>query len=165
MTREKHVNARRIVLLLVLTLAALAALGNLTVSAAWGPQTQEALLVNRVYAYRGWQSTGVQLARGDEYMIRARGNWLYSPFAGLNGAEGHRRYRAPDWYPWPNVGGGALIGRVGEDGKPFYVGRGASGVSDRNGLLYLRIDDDLLGDNKGSLTFEVTVIRPTPAKR
>jgi hypothetical protein len=90
--------------------------------------------------------------------------WTYSPFAGPNGPEGHRRYRAPNFYPLPNVGGGALIGRIGEEGKLFYVGKGASGQAERNGTLYLRIDDDLLGDNAGHLTFKVTVVSPTPQK-
>jgi hypothetical protein len=156
---------QRIIVLIVLTLGALAAFGSLTVFADWGPVAQDALTVNRVYAYRDWQSTGLQLDRGDRFTIRAQGEWLYSPFAGPNGPEGHVRYRAPDFYPLPGVGGGALIGRVGEDGRPFYVGRFAAGQADRNGLLYLRIDDDLLGDNAGSLMLDTQVIGPTPTPK
>jgi hypothetical protein len=153
-------NLRRIILLLALTFGALIAFGMFVASAEWGPLDQSALKVNRIYAYRGWQSIGIQLSKGDQYTIRAEGQWMYSPFAGPNGPEGHRRYHAPSFYPLPGVGGGALIGRVGEDGPPFYVGRGTSGRAERNGLLYLRIDDDLLGDNVGYLTFEVTVTSP-----
>jgi hypothetical protein len=149
-------------LLLTLACGALLAFSGLVASSASAPQSQEALLVNRIYAYRGWQSTGIQLHKGDWYIIRAQGKWLYSPFAGENGPEGHQRYLAPDFYPLPRVGGGALIGRIGEDGQAFYVGRGTSDQVERNGLLYLRIDDDLLGDNKGHVTIEVTVIPPTP---
>lgn len=147
-------------MLLVLGGAAAAVFVGLVASEEWGPQAQEALIVNRVYAYRGWQSTGVQLSPGDEYVIRAKGTWLYSPYAGPNGPEGHRRYTAPDFYPLPRVPGGALIGRVGESGRTFYVGRGMTGVAEEHGLLYLRIDDDLLGDNKDYLTVEVTVTSP-----
>lgn len=156
---------RRITLLVILACGAFVVAGVLVASAAWTPQSQEALLVNRVYAYRGWQSTGIQLAAGDWYTIRAVGQWSYSPVARLNGPEGHRRYRAPGFYPLPGVGGGALIGRVGEEGKPFFVGKGASGRAERNGLLYLRIDDDRLGDNVGYLTFDVRVTSPTPQKK
>ena len=153
---------RRTVLFMMLMLGALLALSGLAALADWAPQSQESLLVNRVYAYRGWQSTGIQLHTGDWYALRAEGTWLYSPFAGPNGPEGHRRFLAPNFYPLPNVGGGALIGRVGEDGPPFYVGKGMSGRVERNGLLYLRIDDDLLGDNVGNVTIQVTVTSPTP---
>ncbi len=157
-------NVRRAFFLLVVVFVALLAFSWLVASAAWGPTNQDALIVNRVYAYRGWQSTGIQLAKGDLYSVRAQGTWLYSPYAGPNGPEGHRRYQSPAFYPLPNAPGGALIGRVGEDGKPFYVGRGTSGRADSNGLLYLRIDDDLLGDNQGVLTIDVTVVHPTPQK-
>jgi hypothetical protein len=157
-------NIRRMILLLALTFGALLTFGGLVASAAWGPQGQDALIVNRIYAYRGWQSTGIQLHKGDWYTIRAEGTWLYSPFAGPNGPEGHRRFLAPGFYPLPGVGGGSLIGRVGEDSPPFYVGRGMSGRVERNGLLYLRIDDDLLGDNVGNVTIQVTVTSPTPNK-
>jgi len=156
---------RRTVLLMVLALGALMAFGGLVASADWGPQSHESLLVNRVYAYRGWQSTGVQLHKGDRYALRADGIWLYSPYAGPNGPEGHRRYLSPNFYPLPGVGGGSLIGRIGEEGRPFYVGRGLWSQAETNGLLYLRIDDDLLGDNVGSVTINVTVVPPTPTPR
>jgi len=151
---------RRLVLLVSLSLAALIAFAVVTVSAEWGPQVHGAAKSHRVYAYRGWQSIGVQLKEGDWYTIRARGEWLYSPYAGPNGPEGHRRYSAPVFYPLPRVPGGALIGRVGDSGSPFYVGAGVSGRADQHGLLYLRIDDDLLGDNKGYVTVEVVVTPP-----
>ena len=156
---------RHITLLIALSFGALIAFGVLLASAEWRPQQQDALSINRVYAYRGWQSTGIQLDKGDKYTIHAEGQWMYSPFAGPNGPEGHRRFRAPDFYPLPGVAGGALIGRVGEEDGPFYVGKGTSGYAQRNGLLYLRIDDDLLGDNSGYLTLDVQVIRPTPTPR
>lgn len=156
---------RRISLLAVLAMGALLAFGGLAASAARAPQSQESLLVNRVYAYRGWQSTGVQLHKGDRYTLRADGIWMYSPYAGPNGPEGHRRYLAPNFYPLPNVGGGSLIGRIGEEGRPFYVGRAIWGQAETSGLLYLRIDDDLLGDNVGSVTIKVTVIPPTPTPK
>ncbi len=157
-------NLRRVILLFVFSGVALLVFSGLATSAAWGLQDQDALRVNRIYAYRGWQSTDIQLAKGDMYTIRAEGTWLYSPFAGPNGPQGHRRYLAPNFYPLPGVGGGALIGRVGETGQPFYVGGHTSGVAQHNGLLYLRIDDDRLGDNTGYVTLDVTVIKPTPQK-
>lgn len=153
-------NIRRILVLLGLSGIALMAWGIVVASANWGPLNYERLIVNRVYAYRGWQSTGVQLSEGDMYTIRAKGKWLYSPYAGPNGPEGHRRFWAPDFYPLPRVPGGALIGRIGESGSPFYVGSKFSGRAGSSGLLYLRIDDDLLGDNQGYLTFEVQVVKP-----
>jgi hypothetical protein len=50
-----------------------------------------------------------------------------------------------------------LIGRIGETGQPFLVGTGTRWYADQAGLLYLRIDDDILSDNEGWVTVAVTV--------
>jgi hypothetical protein len=136
----------------------------------WGPITRQVLSEQKVYAYRGWQSTGYTVSPGDQITIQANGNWLYSPVADFHGPEGHRVYRAPSFYPVPGVNGGALIGKVGESGTPFYIGRyGGYGGYYRGyssddwqemGTLYLRINDDLLGDNKGFVTARLEIEHP-----
>jgi hypothetical protein len=113
-----------------------------------------------VYAYRQWQSTGVELNVGDRFRLRASGQWQYSPIVGLNGPRGGRP--AVPGYPLPGVVGGALLGRIGENGSAFYVGAGTRGVADSRGLFYLRINDDLLGDNAGTLDVDIEVVRATP---
>ena len=125
----------------------------------WRPHTQSELLVHTVYAYRQWQSTALKLNAGDDFTITARGEWSYSPVVGLTGPRGG--LPAPSYYPLPYARGGALIGRVGENGVPFYVGRRAIGSAAEAGLLYLRINDDLLGDNQGQLSLEIKIV-PAP---
>jgi hypothetical protein len=128
----------------------------------WQPLGQRDLHEQRIYAYRQWQSTGIKLGAGDRFEIRASGEWSYSPFVGRHGPEGGEW--APEWYILTGnrdrALGGALLGRVGEEGEPFLVGsrmlRSAAGP----GFLYLRINDDLLGDNEGTLTVRIDV---TPA--
>jgi hypothetical protein len=127
--------------------------------ATWRPEPHSALLSHTVYAYRQWQSTGVELDVGDWFRLRASGQWQYSPIVGLNGPRGGRP--AVPAYPLPGVAGGALLGRIGENGAPFYVGASTRGVADSNGLLYLRINDDLLGDNAGTLDVDIEVVRAT----
>ncbi|MEM7028031.1 MAG: hypothetical protein AAF629_00460 [Chloroflexota bacterium] len=124
---------------------------------AW-PISQTDLNQPRIYAYRDWQSLGVQLERGDMVIINADGTWLYTP-GEYHGPEGSSRYSAPSFYPLPHVPGGALIGRIGEKGEPFYVGKSSRFQAYTSGVLYLRIDDDMLSDNEGSVTVEVTVER------
>jgi len=124
------------------------------------PIRQESLSQLQVHAYRGWQRTTYSLRTGDQYEIRATGEWLYSPQVGFHGPQGSRYHSAPPFYPLPGIPGGALIGRVGESGLPFYVGAQASGEAAYPGELYLRIDDDRLGDNAGALAVEITVTRP-----
>jgi hypothetical protein len=151
-------------LLALILLAAVAlSLFAATVLRADGVPVQKANLVERrVYAYRGWQSMGIALHPGEIVTITARGKWLYSPQVGYYGPEGAPRskYPAPSYYPLPNGIGGCLIGRIGESGDPFYVGQRATIRSDTTGLLYLRINDDIVTDNDGFLTVEITVKTP-----
>ena len=123
-----------------------------------GAIAQEDLNQPRVYAYRDWQSLGIQVQQGDRIEIEADGTWRYTPEE-YDGPEGSHRFGAPNFYPVPNVPGGILIGRVGEKGEPFLVGRSGSRISEEAGLLYLRINDDILSDNGGWLTVDVTLIK------
>jgi hypothetical protein len=125
--------------------------------ARWRPVYQTDTLTHTIYAYRQWQSSGVKLEVGDRVTVRARGDWLYSPIVGTHGPQGGRP--AVPSYPLPQVPGGALVGRVGESGEPFYVGARTTVYVDRSGYLFLRINDDLLGDNVGTMTVEIDVIR------
>ncbi|MEA3338722.1 MAG: hypothetical protein U9R15_02025 [Chloroflexota bacterium] len=152
---------KKSLLLMALTLIAAIWLVTLAAQATVLPVSQESLTSPRIFAYRSWQSIGVRVREGDEMRILAHGAWLYTP-GEYHGPEGHRRYSSPAFYPLPNVPGGALIGRIGDDGEPFYVGRGIRWWANKPGLLYLRIDDDILSDNDGWVAVEVTVITPTP---
>jgi hypothetical protein len=144
--------------------------GLYTVTAAsLAPIRQETLAQPRVFAYRGWQNIAVPLEEGDSVTIRAHGEWLYTP-GEYHGPEGHARYPAPSFYPLPNLGesygggyvvpGGLLIGRIGENGAPFWVGQGTTTVAQARGDLYLRINDDLLSDNESWVEVEVQVEHP-----
>lgn len=117
---------------------------------------QESLSQSRVYAYRDWQSVGVHLNEADRFEIRASGEWLYTPDE-VHGPQGHARYPAPSFYPVPHVPGGALIGKIGEEGEPFLVGSRHMQYAYQGGRLYLRINDDRLGDNWGSVVVDVDV--------
>lgn len=141
--------------------------GYMAAVSALSPLRQETLAQPRIFAYRGWQSTGIQLAAGDRVTIRASGRWLYTP-GEYHGPEGHARYLAPRFYPLPNgegfmgrgVPGGVLIGRIGERGDPFLVGKSAKIQAQERGTLYLRINDDILSDNEGWVEVQVLVETP-----
>ena len=152
-------------LLLILPPLVLCAVAAAVRPADWKPFAQNALFTHWVYAYRDWQSVGIRLEQGDSFSVRARGEWQYSPLVGRNGPDGGRW--APDFYPLETdrsgARGGALLGRIGDDGLPFLVGRRTSASADAPGDLNLRINDDLLGDNVGRLQIEITVTRKQAA--
>jgi hypothetical protein len=156
---RKDKSMKRSLLLVLLTLVVGIALVTLASKTTFGPQVHDELELPRIYAYKGWQSIGLRVHEGDVIHIRAEGSWMYTPDE-YHGPEGHPRYPSPSFYPIPNIPGGALIGRIGEHGEPFYVGRRYSANVREDGTLYLRINDDLLGDNGGYVTVRVTVIEP-----
>ncbi len=153
----------RLLMLIVLSIVAMVVFATVVLRADGIPVQKADLVERRVYAYRGWQSMGIALHPGDVVTIVARGRWLYSPEVGYHGPEGASpsQYPAPSYYPVPNGIGGCLIGRIGENGPPFYVGRRATVRSDATGLLYLRINDDVVTDNDGYVTVEITVQSPS----
>lgn len=155
--------------LIAAALALLLGAVYVTAASALSPVRQETRAKTRIFAYRGWQSTGIRVEEKDRLTLRAHGEWLYTPDE-THGPEGHARFPAPTFYPIPSyhdsygthgvVPGGVLIGRIGESGAPFVVGRGTSIVAPERGMLYLRINDDILSDNEGWVEVGVQVEAP-----
>jgi len=114
------------------------------------------LLAKRIYAYRDWQSTGVRVDQGDRVRIEAEGEWLYTPDE-FHGPSGHPVFPAPSFYPVGEGTGGALIGRIGVHGFRFVVGEGVNMQATQHGILYLRINDDILSDNDGYVAVRIEV--------
>jgi hypothetical protein len=146
--------------ILVLCISVIAAIW--IISHTVGPQRAESLSQPRIFAYKDWQSVGIQVNPGDRVDIRAEGVWLYTP-GEYHGPEGHRYYLAPDTYPINAAAGGVLIGRIGEDGPIFRVGKGRTLIADKSGLLYFRINDDILSDNEGFVSLEISVTAAVPS--
>jgi hypothetical protein len=152
---------KRSTLLTLLALVALTAWCSVPPGEKRGQVEHSALTDIRIYAYRDWQSTGLRVQPGDVLILEARGSWLYTPDE-YHGPEGHPHYRAPDFYPLPGVPGGALIGRIGEEGKPRYVGDSTHWRVQTGGMLYLRIDDDILSDNEGFVNVDIQLDAEQP---
>lgn len=155
--------------LIAAALALLLGAVYVTAASALSPVRQETMAKTRIFAYRGWQSTGIRVEKRDRLTIRAHGEWLYTP-GEHHGPEGHARFPAPTFYPIPSyhetngphsvVPGGVLIGRIGDSREPFIVGTGTLIVSPEQGTLYLRINDDILSDNEGWVEVEIQVKTP-----
>jgi hypothetical protein len=57
--------------------------------------------------------------------------------------------------PLPNANAGALIGRVGPNGPVFAIGDQASLTVQETGQLFLGINDDETGDNRGEYRVKI----------
>ncbi|SEC81769.1 GMC family oxidoreductase [Pseudomonas kilonensis] len=110
-----------------------------------------------------WQGTGVLVNGLVPRLVRyVSGLWCASPQGGNVDGNGGSRHIDYSSYALPGAAEGALIGRVGDGGKPFLVGDLGQVPGDQQGELQLCINDDLTGqygsglkDNTGALTIRV----------
>jgi hypothetical protein len=109
-----------------------------------------------VSAREAWTDTGVEVRGGQQISFRADGEVRWGPNR-RDGAGGERNSPRNVARPLPDRPAAALIGRVGENGDPFFIGDDQSALRMRgSGRLYLGINDDFFGDNTGSLRVVVS---------
>ncbi len=137
-------------------------------------------------ASRPWTDTGIDLESGTPLHIEASGRatvvgWsLRERLFGTTvnrrvGPEGtylwRRRYTARGPFPLPAMADGpfpvfGLIGKIGSDGPPFYLGARYDGFADRAGRLWIGLNDDHADDNRGrfrvSVRLEAMPVLRTP---
>jgi hypothetical protein len=108
----------------------------------------------------GWTNTGIVLRRGQKVRISANGTITVSRGvnatpAGLPSVRDTRKLM-------PNEATGGLIAVIGDDNDDFvFIGRNREFVAQRDGVLFLGINEDNLNDNTGAFdaSIEVDIIR------
>lgn len=110
----------------------------------------------RVPASAGWVNTGVQVAAGQTILFNTTGEVRLSANGDdVAGSAGSKQGRHAGGSPVPSVLAGALIGRIG-NGAPFAIGNQTSISAPASGMLWLAVNDDVLGDNAGEFGVDVT---------
>jgi hypothetical protein len=108
-----------------------------------------------VSASTRWSDTGVDVRQGQTVYFQASGEVTWGP-GRRDGPEGERNSPYNPARPLSNRPAAALIGKVGQAEDIFFIGGDTGPVRVRNsGRLYLGINDDALGDNRGN--FRVVV--------
>ena len=110
-----------------------------------------------IEANKAWQPSGISLTENTKVKIVAMGKW--SPWPAMNiwsGPEGNPK--AGKEVPW--ITSSALMGKIGENGKPFEVGAEREFQATAKGQLSLAMNDPFgfLSDNTGSLQVTVYTI-------
>jgi hypothetical protein len=104
-----------------------------------------------VEARTAWTDTGVTVRNGQDVTFTASGEVRWGP-GRRDGADGERNSPYNRARPMPDRNAAALIGKIGEDGDPFFIGNARGALRVRgSGRLYLGLNDDFLQDNSGSL--------------
>ena len=113
-----------------------------------------------LFGNAAWRDTGIQISKGEVYRVSTNGTWSMSPFCGQTGSEGlaveHLACMKGIFaqsFPLPEGRIGALVGKIGQDGKVFVIGGTEGFIADRDGILFLRNNDPdgFLFDNEGKI--------------
>jgi hypothetical protein len=106
-----------------------------------------------------WTDTGLDVRRGETLTINATGTIQFADRTLGTGPDGAAGLRALGGAPMPRELLGALVARVGRS-APFLVGARADRLAvPMDGPLYLRINDDVLDDNRGEFRVSISVTR------
>ena len=98
-----------------------------------------------------WTDTGIDVRGGQDVVFTASGQVRWGPNR-RDGAAGERNSPSNSGRPMPSRNAAALIGKVGENGDPFFIGDDQGPIRMRgSGRLFLGLNDDYLQDNSGSL--------------
>lgn len=104
-----------------------------------------------VDARRQWTDAGIDVRSGQELMFAVTGQVRWGPNR-RDGASGERNSPFNQARPMPDRNAAALIGKIGENGDPFFIGDDREAIRVRSsGRLFLGINDDFLADNSGTL--------------
>ena len=111
-----------------------------------------------VQANQAWTSTGITVRKGQRVSFTSSGEIQLSDngndIANANGAKDGRTAANA---PIPQAAAGALIARVGNSAA-FPIGANASPITmPADGVLFLGVNDDGFGDNKGNFQVVVAV--------
>lgn len=104
-----------------------------------------------VQANQPWTSTGITVKKGQRVTLSSTGEVQLSDnvndVANINGSKAGRTIANG---PLPSGLAGALVGKIGPNGTPFAIGSSAFIIVPSAGLLYLGVNDDQFGDNRGN---------------
>jgi hypothetical protein len=102
-----------------------------------------------------WTSSGIAVRKGDRLTFATTGEIQLSANGSDTATAAGSSQRKAAGAPLPNANAGALIGRVGPNGPVFAIGEQASLTVQETGQLFLGINDDETGDNRGEFRVKI----------
>ena len=112
-----------------------------------------------VPARASWVDSRRDLVAGRRYELTASGAWINARGSKV-GPEGRATETATADYPLPGAPAYCLIGRIGQAGKPFAIGRHLIFASEQSGRLYMQINDPRLRNNSWDVRVTIREVPP-----
>jgi hypothetical protein len=124
-------------------------------AAATTGQAGEMSRTVQVPANQRWVDTMISVQQGQTVNVRTSGEVTVGPGVQAGPAGARTGQMPSNRAPVPNVPVGALVGRVGNS-QAFPIGDQNSFPAPASGRLYLMVNDDVVSDNSGEFTVEVS---------
>ncbi|NWF50957.1 MAG: T9SS type A sorting domain-containing protein [Ignavibacteriaceae bacterium] len=118
------------------------------------PYLTDKVSVSIIDITTAWNNTGINISVGDTVLIFVNGiaatdGALHTKTITWIGPEGMGGWIAGSGLPLPEAASHCVIGKIGDSGDPFYVGRNGSFVANVSGQLFLGLNDNIFWDNYG----------------
>ena len=107
-----------------------------------------------VSAEQQWTNTNIDIISGEDMTIiidgmASDGSGPNTQNIGWTGPEGWGKIISLSNFPAANISAYSVIGKIGESGIPFYVGKAISYKANKSGRLFLGYNDDNFSNNYG----------------
>ncbi|MGV8057904.1 MAG: caspase domain-containing protein [Smithellaceae bacterium] len=104
-----------------------------------------------------WKNSGMVLKKGTKYKISAAGRWSLGPICGITGPDGYGNSAICGGVYVPGSGS-LLVGRIGEEGNPFAIGKGIELTSPEDGVLFFSVNGGLKIFCSGYVNVTTTIL-------
>jgi len=115
--------------------------------------------VHSISSTQSWQNTGAYVSNNARMLIEATGSFRWNNSGDMATATGVSFSGASIDTRFPHQ---SLIGRIGLDGEPFYIGEYLKALSKSEGYLQLATNDTERSDNIGALSVKTTILNSDP---
>lgn len=107
-----------------------------------------------------WKNSGMALKKGMKYKISASGRWSLGPICGVTGPDGYGNSPICGGVFVPGSGS-LLVGRIGEQGRPFAIGKGIELTAPEDGILFFSVNGGLKIFCSGYVNVTTGVLSPS----
>lgn len=107
-----------------------------------------------------WLNTGINLTDSSRLLISSTGviEWSNGNLSEPDGVV----FEDDSTILYSGIPQSALVGRIGENGNPFYIGSFYNSFINQNGNLYLSINDTNKNDNSGQYSLAIQYVKADP---
>ena len=132
-------NAYKYVFCILTILGILSFAGSIQANQNQSPENKKEIMTMVLADADEWKNSGVTVKKGMKYKISATGRWSLGPICGTTGPDGIGNSAICGGVFVPGSGS-LLVGKIGDQGRPFAIGSGMELTAPEDGILYFSVN-------------------------